>query len=103
MQLSDTDVRHRWTNDAARQMYEAYEVELREMIRKRNVDLGVQMDDGDEQTAMALLRQNRRLRMSDQHRADVWESWQRVIDPLVRRMTDLYSEHTVPEITVRKP
>lgn len=102
MNLSDTEVRHRWTNDDARQLYEAYAVELREMIRKRAVDLGISMDDGDEQTATELLKQNRKLRMSEQHRAKVWAHWAVVIDPLVKRMADLYGTHTVPEIIVNK-
>jgi hypothetical protein len=102
MQFADVDVRHRWTNDVARQLYEMYAAELREMVRKRSVDLGISMDGGDEQTATNLLRQNRRLRMSEQHRAEVWEAWARVIDPLAKRMGDLYMTHTVPEITVSK-
>ena len=62
--------------------------------------IGISIADGDEQSATALLRHNRSLRMSDEHRAAVWEAWQRVIDPLVKRMADIYGEHTVPDIVV---
>jgi hypothetical protein len=100
--LDDVTVTHRWTDDTARQLYEAYATELREVQRKRAVDLGLSMDDGDEQTATNLLRQNRRLRMSERHRAEAWHAWQEVIDPLVRRMCDLHTRHTVPTIMVKK-
>jgi len=101
--LSDIDVHHRWTSDDARKLYELYASELREMTRKRAVDLGISMDDGDEHSAFELLKQNRRLRMSEEHRAKVWESWQSVIDPLVKRMTEHHMMHTVPVITINPP
>lgn len=98
MTPADVDVRHRWTSDAARSLYEALHSQLREVLHKRDVDLGISIADGDEQSATALLRHNRSLRMSDEHRAAVWEAWQRVIDPLVKRMADIYGEHTVPDM-----
>lgn len=97
------EMRHRWTDDNARQLYEAYAAELREVCRKRSVDLGISMDDGDEQTAFDLLTQNRKMRMSEQHRAEIWEAWQVVIDPLVRRMADLHGTFTVPEMIIENP
>lgn len=103
IKLSDVNVHHRWTSDDARKLYDLYADELREVQRKRAVDLGISMDDGDENTAYELLKQNRRLHMSEEHRAKVWESWQSVIDPLVKRMTELYMMHTVPEITITQP
>lgn len=102
MTLDDVTVTHRWTDDVARQLYEALEKQLREMQRQRAVDLGISMDDGDEQTATALLRQNRRLRMSEQYRAEVRQAWQAVIEPLVRKMCDLHTRHTVPTIMIKK-
>lgn len=101
MTLDDVTVTHRWTDDAARMLYEALEKQLREVQHKRAVDLGISMDDGDDQTATSLLRQNRQLRMAARHRAEVWHAWQEVIDPLVRKMCDLHTRHTVPTIMIK--
>lgn len=95
-------ISHRWTDESARQLYELYAVELREMTRKRSVDLGISMGDGDNKTAFEALKENRRRRMSDEHRSEAWNSWQVVIDPLVKKMSDLYMHHTVPVIMIDK-
>lgn len=97
-----SDISHRWTDENARLLYEAYSKQLREVLHKRAVDLGVSMDDGDEQTATALLKQNRRLRMSERHRAEVWESWQPIVDGLTRKMADIFGTYTVPVIIMKK-
>lgn len=94
------EVRHRWTNEDARKLYEALAEHLQEMTRKRAVDLGISMDDGDEKTAFELLKLNRRRRMSERHRAEVLESWAKIIDPHVKRMADILGTYTVPEIIV---
>jgi len=96
-----SEVGYRWTDENARQLYEAYEAELREMRRKRAVDLGISLDDGDDQTATALLRQNRTLRLSQAYRDEVREAWQAVIDPLVKRMVDLHGTYAVPYIIIK--
>lgn len=94
--------RHRWTSDDARRLYELYEGELREVIRKRAVNLGISMDGGDEQTAFELLKTNRELRMSADRYAELLASWQPIIDALTRRMADIHMMHTTPEIIVVK-
>lgn len=102
MKLDDVVTTYRWTNEAARQLYEACANELREAQHKRAVDLGISMDDGpDDATAFELLRRNRRLRMSAGHRAEVWEAWDKVINPLVQKMVDLRGAHTVPVIQIK--
>lgn len=98
MQIAET--RLRWINEDARNLYNAYESELREVIRKRAVDLGISMDDGDEQTAFELLKRNRKQRMSDEYRAQVWDGWQPIVDGLTKRMTDLRLQYTAPEMIV---
>lgn len=97
-----TEVSHRWVSEDARKLYEAYAEQLREMQRKRAVDLGLSMDDGDEQTATALLKQNRKLRMSDEHRAEINKSWDEIMKPLIRRMCDVFSTGTVPVVTITR-
>lgn len=98
MKIAET--RFRWINDNARSLYNSYENELREVIRKRAVDLGISMDDGDEQTAFELMKRNRALLMSDEHRAQVWDAWQPIVDGLTKRMSDLRLQYTVPDMTV---
>jgi hypothetical protein len=101
VKLDDVEVTHKWTNDAMRQVYEACGDSLRELLRRRAVDLGQSMDDGDEVAAFELLKMNRRLRMSDEHRAEVWRSYQEIIDPIVKRMADIHMQWTVPQIIVK--
>lgn len=100
MQIAET--RLRWINEDARSLCNTYENELREVIRKRSVDLGISMDDGDEQTAFKILKRNRTLRMSDEHRAQVWESWQPIVDSLTKRIADIRLQYTVPEMIITR-
>jgi hypothetical protein len=97
-----TEVGHCWISEDARLLYEAYEKLLREVIHKRSVDLGIAMDDGDEQTATALLKQNRKLRMSEKHHADALRSWHPIVDVYTKKMAEIFATNTMPLIVINK-
>lgn len=93
------EVGYRWTDESARINYEALAELLREMQRKRAVDLGMGEIEFDNMTATELKR-HYRPRLSPKSHADISASWQKVMDPLIAKMATIHGTFTVPYILI---